>query len=1341
MKKTILFIALCLCLMGFATGAFAENLLVNGDFEQLDESGFPIGWYEDAYFMENADTLYMLDENAYEGNNAAMIVSSDMNDARFAQTVSVEPESLYRLSGYIRANYMPDVGIGANLSVEGIYYAIDGFFDTEGDWKEFVVYGETGEEQTEITVFARLGGYGGESSGSASFDNLSLVKVDAVPGDEVAKLWFQSEEISSFSGTEVIDPIDEEQLPFTWALCAIGLLFIALFVLLLPNLKANLEDGNYTALFFVGLVVSVAVRYIIGYFVRGYEVDVNCFISWSNTMFKHGPSGFYQNTNFCDYVPGYLLILWFNGAVLNLTGQQWGVLVVKTVPILCDAFGALVIYQIGKKKIGGKPAMLLALLYAFNPAAIINSAAWGQVDSVMALVLLFVVICAMKHQWQYALPLYFVAVLLKPQALMFGPLGLAALIMDLVKNKKLFKVALIGLAAGLAAAAAIVLPFNGQQNISWLFAKYNETLSSYPHVTLNTANLYYLLGLNWVGVTQQVPVLTAVMLGLGMAVVSALPLIKRENRNKTSILIAATGGISALVLIFLGSGSYEPFGYVMMGVIIAICLCQYLARGDEKNLPLIGANMLLLIYVFGTKMHERYLFPALLLYALAYLQKRDWRILAVLVATTVTTFVNCGIILDNCLRLGIESGHLLAENYPMGVVLSIINIAAALLSAWICNDLMVLKKEPKSIEGKSLFQKSVVRDVKSPVEDALLSKKDNHLNMAKRDYIIMLGVTVLYSLLVLCNLGSVKAPQTAYVTESAEDIIVFDLGEETTFRMLYYAQVSYDRFGVCVSDDNVSWSEEYLAQMAQGECFRWKYLTTWFTNHKSEVEYRASDRVELIGRYVKILPRQADLKLCEVIFRDIDGNRIEAFPVTESAAVLLDEQDTLQGEPSWYNSTYFDEIYHARTAFEHANGIFPYETTHPPLGKVIMSWFVGLFGMTPFIWRFAGALMGILMLPAMYLLGKQLFKKTNYATVAMLLMTLDCMHLTQTRIATIDSFPVLFIIFAYFFMLRYMQTDVWEKGLIKSCIPLLFSGLFMGLAIASKWIGIYAGVGLALLFFYTSIQHIRQYKAAVGLGLEDISKKGFRQVAFTWLLCILFFIVIPLVIYYASYIPYFAPDGGVTVEKVIEAAIGKDYGNGVRSGGMLGYHSTPNLGMDHPFYSPWYEWPLILKPMYYASDNYVPQGYAYSVFCIGNPAVWWAGIIGLAYVFFAWIKRHIYNRGNGLTVHLRAYDNSLVYGFLLIGFLSQYLPWVLVPRGTYIYHYFASVPFIILCTVALLKLVTEKLGKKGTYIMWGYVVVCGVCFIILYPYASGITMPTGWLDFAKNLMIRRNIYY
>ena len=76
------------------------------------------------------------------------------------------------------------------------------------------------------------------------------------------------------------------------------------------------------------------------------------------------------------------------------------------------------------------------------------------------------------------------------------------------------------------------------------------------------------------------------------------------------------------------------------------------------------------------------------------------------------------------------------------------------------------------------------------------------------------------------------------------------------------------------------------------------------------------------GRYVRITAQQIGLILDEVIFRLEDQTVLPAQVVSrvhanETSTLfsdpenLLDEQDTLEGEPSWYNSTYFDEIYHA----------------------------------------------------------------------------------------------------------------------------------------------------------------------------------------------------------------------------------------------------------------------------------------------------------------------------------------------------------------------------------------------------------------------------------------------
>ena len=1342
----------------------SENLIQNGGFETIDENGLPAFWEMEVY--AEADTLFLVSSASHSGENAAMIRSGDMNDARFSQTVAVDPESLYCLSGYIKTGRIPDAGSGANISVSGVYYHLDGLFDTNGQWHYFVDYGETGIDQTSVTVYARLGGYGGESKGEAAFDDIQLVKVASLPDDIVAKIWYPVENSREYTGTAYNEP-DVYQAPagsfYPWL---IGMAALFLLMVLYHarrtgddfNLvKPRFEKSPYIV-FFTGLLISFSVRLFIGYTVTGYDVDISCFLSWGGSMVRHGPGAFYQNVSFCDYVPGYLYVLWLKGALFT-SDYSLNLLIIKTVPIICDALGAYLIFREGKKELNHKAASALGLLYAFNPAIALTSAAWGQIDSVYTFFLLLTVIYTVKRKWRLAIPLYVLSVLIKPQALLFGPLGLAALFVDINATKTDVKKLVTGLVIGLYMALLVIVPFNGTQELGWIFGKYAETLSSYPHTTINTANFFYLFDNNWGSLTRTVPMpmtLSAIITGLTLIF---FKLRKRQDWNAYKLGGAALFlAASAAAFIFRDIWTFEVFGYMIILLAVSYSIFCFVKGGQLKHLPLIGGVMLLLLFAFGIRMHERYIFPALILLTLAYVKNKDWRILLIMALISGVMLINCGIILDNSIRFGRNMGHLNADTQIVNQAISLINVGTALFALFVMRDLTVKASEPKTLTCRNYNGKRP-RESFQHAQEALLRPSDTRLHMTLRDYLIMLGVTALYAVLALVNLGSVKAPQTYYASKNAEDEIIFDLGEETSFSMLYYAQVSYDKFEVRVSPDGFQWSEEYLANMSQGDCFRWKYLTSWFLNWKDQVEYNNGDIIWLEGRFVKITPKQTDLVLCEVIFRGLDGNRITASAVTDSALLLLDEQDTLTGEPGWYNGTYFDEIYHARTAYEHAHafdedavekGVFPYETTHPPLGKVIMSWSVMIFGMTPFGWRFAGALTGILMLPVMYLLGKRLFGKTRYAAAAMLLMALDTMHFTQTRIATIDSFAVFFIMLAYYFMLRFMKADVWGKGFAKSMIPLFFSGLFMGLSIASKWIGFYAAIGLAVLFFYTVGRHIMQWRAAktmdavTGDRMKAVARAryfGLTDTLGRCLACIVFFIVIPLIVYYVSYIPYFNTTGGVTIEKVVEAAIGRDYGSGIRSGGMLGYHATPNLGMDHPFYSPWHEWPLILKPMYYASANYMPEGYSYSLFLTGNPAVWWGGLAALFITVGIWINRHFLNTAGGIRFSIRAYDGQITWGYVLIGFLSQYLPWVLVPRGTYIYHYFASLPFIMLATVGVFCLAGRKFGKKADIALYIFLGLAAGCFIILYPYASGITVPVSWLDFARNLMIKRNIYY
>ena len=211
---------------------------------------------------------------------------------------------------------------------------------------------------------------------------------------------------------------------------------------------------------------------------------------------------------------------------------------------------------------------------------------------------------------------------------------------------------------------------------------------------------------------------------------------------------------------------------------------------------------------------------------------------------------------------------------------------------------------------------------------------------------------------------------------------------------------------------------------------------------------------------------------------------------------------------------------------------------------------------------------------------KRLQTRAAAAALSALLLTADCMHFTQTRIATIDSFPVLFMMVMFLFMARWMQMSFYHQKLWKTLVPLFFSGVFMGLAIASKWIGCYGAVGLAVLFFSRFITLYKQSVYAKRYRNEDpafarAADSFVQNGAATLAACVVFFVIVPLAIYCLSYIPYLSAYGEVklnlkTFERIWNAQVT-----------MFEYHK--NLVATHYFSSPWYEWPLIIKPMWYYS--------------------------------------------------------------------------------------------------------------------------------------------------------------
>ncbi|MDE7404581.1 MAG: phospholipid carrier-dependent glycosyltransferase [Lachnospiraceae bacterium] len=538
--------------------------------------------------------------------------------------------------------------------------------------------------------------------------------------------------------------------------------------------------------------------------------------------------------------------------------------------------------------------------------------------------------------------------------------------------------------------------------------------------------------------------------------------------------------------------------------------------------------------------------------------------------------------------------------------------------------------------------------------------------LTRTDYICMSILIFLFTILAFFRLGNLYAPSSYHTTDTQNRDIVLDFGEyiDITSISLFLGNLNTRHFSISAFNEVTSSWEVFNGDAIAESVFAW---------NKIDINYRL--------RYLGIVATDDTAVINEMAVIGTDGSLIVPVNAADYPA-LFDEQEMFPESKTYMTGTMFDEVYHGRTAYEFLHGLTTYETTHPHLGKILISLGVLLLGMNPFGWRFMSVIFGILIIPLMYIFAKKIFKNTFIAAATAALLTFDCMHYTLARISTIDIFAAFFILLMYYYMYQYFVKDslyrsanlsIQDKFPPKNVyVPLALCGISMALGIATKWTGIYAGIGLAVLFIWYTITHFP-------------GKQTLRLFFF----CCLFFIVVPLIAYTLCFIPVV---GYTEYNGLIDKAIqGTKY--------MFDYHS--NLVAEHYYSSPFYEWPIIWMPLLDACDA-VGTSQMSSISTMGNPAIWWIGIPCQLYVLFRWV-----------------FKRDKKAGFLCISYLAQYIPWMSISRITFIYHYFPASLFMILMMGYTMLHVKEHFswGKKA---ITAYMVIAILCFFLFFPVISGL---------------------
>ena len=597
------------------------------------------------------------------------------------------------------------------------------------------------------------------------------------------------------------------------------------------------------------------------------------------------------------------------------------------------------------------------------------------------------------------------------------------------------------------------------------------------------------------------------------------------------------------------------------------------------------------------------------------------------------------------------------------------------------------------------FQKKIKRKKKNKKKKEFQYEKTvKREKFSKIDWLYLAIIVILFAAFGFYQLGSTKMANTYWKPDVVGDSVILDVGDQDIDALYYLVGVGDDPFGNTVNLTDV----KYEVEMSTDK-INWKPVTLI-----SNISMYAWTKipVSIIGnQYVRIRCYDTAIVMNEIGFglageeKLADVSYVESTSYTRTGRELIDEQDMIDMDSTYYTGTYFDEIYHARTAYEQLKGYPIYETTHPVLGKEIISIGIAIFGMNPFGWRFMGVFCAVLMLPILYNFIKQMFHKPMISFVGTFLFAFDFMHYTQSRLATIDTYAVIFTMLIYYFMYRYYQTSFYDTDLKKTFRPLFLCGIFVGIGFASKWNVAYGFIGIAILFFMNMYKRYKEYlhakkKVEVEHSTDEMDQKVYQSFrgnfVKTIFACVLFFVIIPCIIYYLSFIFIFdITDIGAYTKQVIDYNVN-----------MFNYHSK--LVAAHPFESSWYEWPIMTRPIWYAwNESTFHPGVVSSISAFGNPLVWWGGLGALLATLIIGIKKR-----------------DKIAAFIIIGYLSVLLPWACISRIVFIYHYYPAVIFLALALAYVAYHVVQK-WKKGIYAVMIYVAIAYALFFYFFPILSG----------------------
>ena len=242
------------------------------------------------------------------------------------------------------------------------------------------------------------------------------------------------------------------------------------------------------------IFIALVFRIILSHF-GTLAIDFGCWVGWSNRLVEVGFLKFYDAWS--DYLPGYLYVLWFLGHLKNFlyaVGLKIPLEIIYKFPaILADLALVLLAFKISRKFFHLKKSLIIAAIFAFNPAIFANSSMWGQIDVLNTLFYVLTFILLLQKRILLSGTTLAISLLIKPQGVVLLPL----IFLMIIKEKWQIAEFLKGFGVFLLVYLGGFVPFSNKLNIlQFIFERYSVSLNQYQYTSLNAFN-FWAIGQRW----------------------------------------------------------------------------------------------------------------------------------------------------------------------------------------------------------------------------------------------------------------------------------------------------------------------------------------------------------------------------------------------------------------------------------------------------------------------------------------------------------------------------------------------------------------------------------------------------------------------------------------------------------------------------------------------------------------------------------------------------------------------------------------------------------------------------------------------------------------------------